>query len=352
MKRAAIIVALLANLMPVLSVHSETPGLQLNPLQYEDNLTTNSVHLGYVDVSNPSDAIITIESKVQGFKQTDIAGHLGFFDDPEITGGIKVDLARFDLGPHEAIRVAFSVDPQKLPKGGVYAVIFFRTIPPQQSSASSFVAESANIGTLLMLQNGGSGAHVGKITKVDLPFLQFGRGLLGTFDYKNIDRSITAVGFKPAVSVRVLPWGSSPKLASALVLPSSERRFEVDRRGSFFGILPVTLTDTDSHQHVTTWVFALTGWYQLVLIIIVLTLGALAGASYLRKRQPLSQPDAALVTEPKSKAKPKTKAKPEPKTKAKPKSSTKSKSSTASSTARPKAKPKPKRRPKPKSTPE
>ena len=249
--------------------HAEVPGLQINPLKYEDTLETANVKRGYIDVANPGDTTITLQSQVQAFRQQDDEGRLAFFDDPQISDGIKVDLPNFELGPREAVRVAFSVDPVKLPKGGVYAVIFFRTIPPAQSSNASYVAESANIGTLLLLQNGPAGAHVGEISKLTLPFLQLGHGLKGSVSYRNTDRSQTAAGFSPTLSARVFPWGQSHKVASGLILPGSERRFEFVRTGSYFGLLPVTLTDTDSGQHRTVWVLALTGWYQWILLILI-----------------------------------------------------------------------------------
>jgi hypothetical protein len=287
MKKLLAVALLFATLLPAIPAEADVPGLQVNPLQYEDTLSTSTVKLGYIEVSNPSDTTITLESSVQGFRQIDNAGRLSFFDDPQISDGIKVDLAKFDLGSHEAIRVAFSVDPTKLPKGGVYAVIFFRTIPPTQSSGSSYVAESANIGTLLLLQNGGPGVHVGQVSRLNLPFWQFGSGISGTLDYRNTDRSTTAVGFKPVLTAQVLPWGSAPRLATGLVLPGSERQFAASRPGSYFGILPVTLTDIESHQNSTQWVFAITGWYQLLVLILVLvsmTLWIIARFTKLRLR--------------------------------------------------------------------
>jgi len=295
MKKLLASLLLLTALLPAIPAEADVPGLQVNPLQYEDTLTSGSVRLGYIEVSNPSDTTITLESRVQGFRQKDNAGRLSFFDDPQISDGIKVDLAKFDLGSHEAIRVAFSVDPTKLPKGGVYAVIFFRTLPPAQSANSSYVAESANIGTLLLLQNGGPGVHVGQISHLNLPFWQFGNGITGTLDYRNTDRSTTAVGFKPALTARVFPWGSSPSLATGLVLPSSVRQFAVNRAGSFFGLLPVTLTDAESHQHRTGWVFAVTGWYQLLVIILLMTAIVLWIISRFTKSDLRSQP-AMLVS--------------------------------------------------------
>ena len=264
------------------AARAEVPGLQVNPLQYEDTLATSAVKLGYIEVSNPSDTTISLQANVQGFRQQGTDGHLTFFDDAQISDGIKVDLPKFELGPREAIRVAFSVNPAKLPKGGVYAVIFFRTIPAAQTSGSSYVAESANIGTLLLLQNGAAGAHVGQITRLDVPFWQFGRSLTGSLNYRNTDRSTTAVGFKPALSAQVLPWGHATNLTTGLVLPTSERQFSFTRNGSYLGFLPVTITDNDSGKHATRWIFAITGWYQLLALIVLLCI--VVGASVRPRR--------------------------------------------------------------------
>lgn len=260
---------------------AEIPGLQVYPLQIKDALSTNA-KIGYIDVSNPSDTAISIASNVQGFRQAGTDGHLAFFDDAQISSGIKVDLPTFDLGPREAIRVAFSVDPAKLPKGGVYAVIFFRTLPPAQNSNSSYVSESANIGTLLLLQNGPAGAHIGEISSLHLPFWQFGTGVKGTVSYRNTDRSKTAAGFNPNLGTKVFPWGKSTNLTTGLVLPTSERTFEFSRPGAYFGLLPITVTDSDTGKHATHWIFAITGWYQLATLI---ALTCLVLAVFLRPRR-------------------------------------------------------------------
>ncbi|GAC1372707.1 MAG: hypothetical protein NVSMB39_6970 [Candidatus Saccharimonadales bacterium] len=251
---------------------AEVPGLQVNPLQYEERLTTDQVKLGYIDVANPSDTSISIQSKVQAFRQQGSQGQLQFFDDAQIAGGINVDLPKFDLGPREAVRVAFSVNPAKLPRGGVYAAIFFRTIPPAQSSNSTYVTESANIGTLLMFENGNGGTRVGRIEHLDLPFFQFGSSLSGRVTYLNTDRSRTAVGFRPNLTARVLPWGQSPKIDTGLVLPGSRRDFVVERSGAYFGLLPLTVTDAQSGLHRTAWTLAVTGWYRWLLPVLALGL--------------------------------------------------------------------------------
>jgi hypothetical protein len=275
-----------AILLPA-AASAEVPGLQVNPLQYEETLSTDKVKLGYIDVANPSDTTITLQSRVQAFRQLGTEGQLEFYDDAQVSDGIKVDLSGFELGPREAVRVAFSVDPVKLPKGGVYAVVFFRTIPPAQSSSSTFVAESANIGTLLILQNGPAGAHVGDISRIDLPFLQWGGGLQGNLEYRNTDRSRAAAGFRPALTARAFPWGQAPKVTTGLVLPGAARHFTFERPGAYFGLVPVTITDTDSAQHRTAWALALTGWCRWAVLIVILGLlpvRLLRPSSWMRRR--------------------------------------------------------------------
>jgi hypothetical protein len=275
---------------------ADVPGLQASPLEYKDTLTPGHVSSGFVDVSNPGDNTITIQTSVQGFRQTDNVGHLAFFDDPDITSAIKIDLTSFDLGPREAIRVVFNVDPAKLPAGGIYAVIFFRTIDPSQSAATSFVQESANIGTLLELTNGKVGPHQGAVTKTSFQFWQFGRGLTGSLDYQNTDHSPAPAGFHPSLKVQVLPWGAAPVLTTGLVLPGVTRHFNVARLGSYFGLLPIIITDTDTHKVVTTWIFACTGNYQWVVVVLGIVIILLLPARILPvfKRRPKPKPKRSI----------------------------------------------------------
>jgi hypothetical protein len=260
------------------AARADVPGLQVAPLQYEDTLHPGHVENGFIDVSNPGDAPIDIVSSVKGFRQTGTNGDLQFFDDPDLSAAITVGLDHFTLGPREAIRVVFSVDPAKLPQGGIYAAVFFRTQPPDQTSSRSYVAQSANVGTLLMLNNGASTTHYGQVTALKVPFWQFGYGLTGSLTYQNTDHTARPVGFKPALETRVLlPWGKAPKLSTGLVLPGSTRTFALNRPGSYIGLLPVIVTDTDTHRTVVTWVFACTGLYgylTLFLLVLLVTLEA------------------------------------------------------------------------------
>jgi hypothetical protein len=166
----------------------------------------------------------------------------------------------------------------------VYAAIFFRTVPPGQSAGSSYVAESANIGTLLELTNGPDAPHQGKIWALHLSFLQFGSRLTGSLDYTNTDHSARPLGFRPNLTVKVLPWGHAPQLKTGLVLPGSTRGFALSRSGSYFGLLPVIVTDRDTHHSATAWILACTGWYQWLLLVLICAFAVVALGRTLRRR--------------------------------------------------------------------
>ena len=278
------IVLSIAALMPTAAL-ANAPSLQVNPLQYEDTLSGN-VKNGYVDVANPSDAPVDVEAKVQAFKQVGTNGDLSFYDDPDIAAAIKLDLSSITLAPHDAVRVLFSVDPAKLPAGGTYAAIFFRTIPRDNAgSHSSYVAESANIGTLLILRNGGLVPPSGGLSGLNLGFWQFGHGISGSAMVTNAASPHGGVAFRPELSARVL-WGKAAAgQGTGLVLPGSRRQFAVSRPGSFLGPLPVTVTDAATHTSRTAWVFACTGlagWWLLVLLLALAVLIILRATRRLR----------------------------------------------------------------------
>src|SRR4249919_3647716 len=109
MKRILISLIFAAALLPAVASAS-APGLQVTPLLYEDILGDKAKN-GSIDVANPTDAPVTIDVQVQGFRQVGSAGDMEFFDDPDLIEGIRTDLKTFDIGPRERVRVLFTVDP-------------------------------------------------------------------------------------------------------------------------------------------------------------------------------------------------------------------------------------------------
>lgn len=265
MKRLIQLITISLLLMPSLALAS-SPELQVNPLKYVTTMIGPDVQDGYIDVANPSDTQVNIQATVQGFRQDDLAGNLSFFNNQAIQAAIKLSSTQFTLGPQQAVRVPFSVDPRQLPQGGVFAAIFFRTIPPAQSAATSFVSESANVGTLLLLQNGPADARIGRVAKLTMPFLQLGNGLYGTAQYQNTNHSTAPVAFSPALTAKIQPFGKPVHVTGPYVLPGSTRQFQVSRPGSYFGLLPFSLIDSSSGATTTRWVLACTGIYAFLLL--------------------------------------------------------------------------------------
>lgn len=247
-------------------------GLQLNPLRYDDVLAGSTVKNGFIDVSNPSDTSVVIRTSVRGFKQADLAGNLSFFEDDILKAGIRPSLTEFSLGPRESLRLVFSVDPNKLPQGGVYAAIFFTTVPPPGKSSATYITETANVGTLLLLQNGDKNVKVGQISRFDLPLLQLGSGLSGTVQFQNTNRSTGGIAFSPVLTSSVWLWGKRPKFTGSFVMPQSTREFSYRRAGSYLGLMPVTLSAAEGNSNVTRWVLACTGWYQWLVLILFLAI--------------------------------------------------------------------------------
>lgn len=254
-------------------------GLQLNPLKYEDQLTTDHIKSGFIDVANPADTTVTIRTDVQGFRQVNLEGDLQFFPDDRLRSGITPGLTEFQLGPRESIRVTFSVDPAKLPSGGVYAAIFFRTLPPPPAvdTGIAYITESANVGTLLILQNGAGRPGTGRLVQVQLPFWQWGRGLAGAVQYQNGNSAADGLAFNPRLASRALPWSRSASFTGPFIMPGNTRQFAWQRPGAFLGLLPVTLTDTLTGARTTRWVLACTGWWRWLapLLLFLLALGLL-----------------------------------------------------------------------------
>lgn len=291
MKRLFSTIALVLSLAP--SAALADASLQLNPLKYEENLPDATVRQGFVEVSNPSDTSVTVTTSVQGFKQADLDGNLTFFDDAQLTSGIIPNLSSFILGPREAIRVTFSVNPSKLPKGGVYAVLFFRTQPEAASSNVSYLLESANVGTLLLLQNGPAGKVSGEISKLSFPLWQFGNGIKGAITYHNSDRNTGGSAVTPRLSVKIPFFGKGHPSASALVLPQSARNIPIALTGSYLGILPVQVS-AEGSPHRTAWIIACTGWYSYLLLVLMVGGAALGIWQVVRRirnsRKPVKRP--------------------------------------------------------------
>ena len=266
---------LLIGIVPVLAAglwsglsSADAVGLQLAPLEYQQTITAKT-QAGFIDVGNPSDSAVSVTTSVEGFRQIDSSGDLAYFNDPRLSAAITPGLSNFIMGPRESDRVSFTINPTKLPAGGIYAVIFFQTVPANQSADSSYVSQSAKVGTLLVLNNGGV-APTGGTVGLQLSRWQFGNGLHGEISYAVADGQ---VGLVPSLASKAYPWGKPTKLSTGLVLPGSARNFVLSRPGAFIGLIPVRVTDATDGHVVTRYVIAITGWYQ-TLVAFLVALGA------------------------------------------------------------------------------
>jgi hypothetical protein len=277
----ALLIGIITLFIKVDPAHADAVGLRLAPLEYQQAISSAKPQLGFIDVSNPSDGSVSISTSVQGFRQTNHDGDLVYYDSDLLTSAITPSLANFDLGPREAIRVNFTVNPAKLPPGGVYAVIFFQTIPANGQAISSYVSQSAKVGTLLILNNGGVPVSGGAFN-AKFGLLQLGRAISGTISYNEPE---TATGLRPVLSDKVYSWGRATDIATHLVLPGATRDFKFSRAGSYLGIIPVSITDAVTHRTITSWVIACTGWYRVLVAILIVLFAILIARRYTRARQ-------------------------------------------------------------------
>lgn len=253
-------------------------GLKVSPLKYEEQLKLGAEKTGYVDVSNPGDFNVTVGTEVQAFRQINTDGDLEFYDDEQTQKGVEVDVDEFQLAPREAARIYFAIDSNQLPEGGVYAAILFSTEENQADKLeTSAIGTTSRVGTLLILENGDKGVKKGGIRNINLPFWQFGKGIKGDVDFAAADQE-KSIAFEPGLRSS-LPIAGERDMEGGLVFPGNTRRFELDRTGGYFGVFPVEVTDEVTGDSERTWVFALTGIWQIIIpfIVLILVIGIFVG---------------------------------------------------------------------------
>jgi hypothetical protein len=234
-------------------------------LEYKATLKENERLEGFVDVSNPSAQKVTVQATVQAFKQIDNEGGLQFFDDERIAAGIRPELTSFELGPREALRMAFTVDGKVLPEGDVYAAIFLTTEPSQPRAG---VGQSVRVGTILSLVNKNPGSRKAEITGVRLPLVQFSGVTKGSYAVKNTGPEGT--GFYPKVKLTAWPGRQTKEQESSLVFGGRERINDVSLPLGY-GVHYVEAAFGDSKTG--QWVVLIAPWMLVTGLLIVLVVG-------------------------------------------------------------------------------
>lgn len=252
-------------LTPVSEV--EAASLRVNPLMYKESLKPGEVKKGFIEVSNPSGSSVIVQFNVKGFKQVDGEGNLEYFPSESLSKGILLDLKEVELGPREALRLYFLVDGTKLPQGDVFAVIFASSKPDKASG----ISPSAEVGTLLIIENGEGGPREAAVSSFKVPFLNFGSSVNGRVGIRNTTSPTVATGFFPTLKVSLGPIFQQSQsfegpLVSAGITRTVSFSLPTDRLG-FYKIEAEAGGDTRSK-----WIFIATGYWKWVLFSVFVSL--------------------------------------------------------------------------------
>jgi hypothetical protein len=243
--------------------HAE--GLQIRPLLYQQKLQPGESKKGFVDVSNATHTPITIVLRTKSFRQIDNKGNLQFFDSDTVAGAIRLDLTEVDLGPSEAVRVYFVIDGAKLPAGDNFAAIFAAT----KVETASGAAPSAQVGTLLVLENGSGGPHTAIVEKVSAPLVSFSDTLHATAQVRNPGQAKKSSAFFPQLTATVGPiFGVKKQFQGPLIFSGITRSVPVSiatkHRIGFYKLAVMTQDGEKSR-----WVFLVTGVWRFILFLAV-----------------------------------------------------------------------------------
>jgi hypothetical protein len=281
----AVIAVLLAVVVPALPADASLPALQLSPLQYTTHLDLGHPKVGYFEAGNPTGSTMHVQVEVEAFRQTDNRGALEYYQDERLAAGIIPGVRTFDLGPHEVIRVKFTIDPNRLGPGGAYGVIFLRT--SAGGSAASQINTSERIGTLLILDISGTGTKSGHIQNLSLPAFSYGATTLPVaFHYANTNHDAQGLAFSPDLSLS-LGWGAAAqKITGPFVFPGRERPATTKiTLADRFGLFPVSLEDSTpgAPKYPAQWVLIVSGYWTWLLPVLICFLIALICLLVLRR---------------------------------------------------------------------
>jgi hypothetical protein len=246
------------------TAHAEGTSLQQAPLIYRASLHAGSPQRGHIKVSNPTDAAITVQSQVQAIHQSGNQGELIFYDAPSLLPAITLSHEKVTINAHKSVDFNFLINPDKLPAGGVYAAIFFRTIP-QTAAKSNAIQNSVRIGTLLLLQNGTTATAKGRITDFHVPWLTYGSRVNGTITYLNTG----SLALNPNLMLHA-GFTSPQTITGPYILPASLRIFPVEITGNHLGLIHITVDGSNPQTTSSRWLIAITGFWQWLLPILLL----------------------------------------------------------------------------------
>jgi len=253
----------------IISMPAGAISLKMQPLLYTDTLKKNERKNGYIDISNPTPEMLTLETSVQAFKQVDSKGNLAFYDDPAISAGLRPDLKEFSLKPGEAIHLAFQLDGTMLPNGDVFAALFVSAKEP----SAEVPREVIRLGTLFTIVNNTPGERKAAITALHVPLITYGSALTAVYEVKNTAAVNVSSGFYPEVKTALQLFGGQQTIISPLVFAGNSRSVRFVYEGNRLGIYRLSVSTGSSV--IKKWVIVVTGIWTWLLPCILFALAIL-----------------------------------------------------------------------------
>lgn len=291
----AIGVLMAAAIVQPAPARASLPELRLSPLKYTEHLELGHTKIGFIEASNPTGTPTTASLEVQAFRQINDRGELEYYDDERLSSAVTPALKTFTLGPREAVRIRFDIDPNKLGPGGAYGVIFLKV--SSGDVAASQINTAARIGTLLILDVAGDGTTQGRLSNLSAPGFVYGSAPLVTANYSftNTGSGPKALAYAPKLTATL---GSvKTPAAGPFVFPGRTRPGSITvRPQNQIGLVNFTIHDTSAGHGapLSRWMFVVTGfwtWLSPVLIIII----AAAAFTIFKYRRQLTNGFAKLL---------------------------------------------------------
>lgn len=210
---------------------------------------------------------------MQAIRQTGLNGDLDYYSDPRLASGIRLPSGSILLPPRAAVNVRFVLDPSSLPPGGVYAAIFFQTVPPPVHAPGSRINQALRLGTLLLLQNGYKGTAKASIESLQLPNFSYAHSLIGSAVVNNRG----TLAFYPQLSARVNGFHAGMKVGSPYILPASRRQLQFELTGNYIGPIHIVFADRQHQLVASDWIWVVTGYWQWLLPTIVVVIFSFIG---------------------------------------------------------------------------
>jgi hypothetical protein len=273
--RYVLILALSVGLVMLSAAIARSQNIKTNPQNYFFNLTAGETGEGFIDVTNQEDTPVTLAIQLQAANQ-DSRGNLEFREDKDLLGAIVVEPEELTLSPHEVKRVRFEVESDQLRDGPIHAAITWRKVEvtSQDELESEFGASGeVRVGpaagsALLIIANNQEVTRRSDIADLKTTFWHLGDSIDSQLTLKNSSPEADGIAFMPTVKIEYSPWAEAEAVEGPLLFPRREQVIDVFKKGSYIGPVKVVASDPVSGTQLTRWVFAVTGWYHRLVVLV------------------------------------------------------------------------------------